>query len=89
MSSNNPLTTPTFFTQTLSLQTVMIHFGWHFLLVGVFRYRPSQTNASKRLAGKRERIFFNFPEIAKKYLPENIIFPIFKRIGLIAVFRTR
>ena len=38
----------------------MIHFGWNFLLVGVFRYGLRQQNILKKLREKSEIIFFKY-----------------------------
>ena len=99
-SYGNNVTSPTFFTQKMFLpKTVMTHFGWNFLLVGVFRHRPSQKTTSKELTGKRETKFFWIVwKISDKLLSENQKFaffskisnvkvPFFKFIGSIAVFR--
>ena len=42
------LVTTHFFTQTFHPKTVTTHFGWRFLLAGVFRSSPSQKLFRKR-----------------------------------------
>jgi len=75
----------------------MTHFGWNFVLVGVFAGSPSQNNVSKKLTGNRERNLLNSLEkehflkikilhFSSKFKCKSIFL---KLIGLIAAFRIR
>jgi len=64
-SSENHVTLPTLLLKYPSLKTVMIHFGWNCLLVGIFRYNPSQ-KPFRKSHRKCERNVLNFLEYYRK-----------------------
>jgi len=58
----------------------MTHFGWNFLLVGVFRRSPSQNRFEKA-----NRVSLHFSEIDKKSLQENQKFVCFSILSNVKV----
>jgi len=60
----------------------MTHFGWNFLLVGVYKCSPSQKSVLKKPTGKFDKHFVKNRILAKKSLPENQNFAFFSKFQM-------